>query len=65
MYEVRRLTKISGTAPQKYELHLRDLENKTRGYFLTTKYGTEDELRAVLKDGGITEPDIDRLFAQV
>jgi len=58
------LRKVPGTDPQKYELRLYDAEEKTRGYFQTTKYGTEEEIRAMLNDGGLTEGQIEFYLAR-
>jgi hypothetical protein len=43
---------------------LRDKENEKEGYVMTTHYGTEPELRARLKDAGMPDGDIERLFLQ-
>jgi hypothetical protein len=53
------LIKVSNTDPQQYELRLHDSENKKPGYVWTTEYGTEDEIRAMLKNGGMTPGQID------
>ena len=59
MYQVLGLCKIANTEPeQQYELILKDLENKSPGYVQTTEYGTEAQVRAMLKNGGMTETRI-------
>ena len=65
MYRVLGLRKTATTEPeQEYELVLKDLENKKTGYTQTTKYGTEGEVRTILKDGGLTEAQIDYYFTR-
>ena len=64
MLQVLGLRKIADTHPQEYELRLKDLENTKLGYVQTTEIGTESDLRAMLKNGGITEPNIDLIFKQ-
>ncbi|HVM75802.1 MAG TPA: hypothetical protein VMT75_09180 [Candidatus Saccharimonadales bacterium] len=39
-----------------------DKKEKEKGYFQTTKYGTETELRRLLKDSGVPDADIDKFF---
>jgi hypothetical protein len=58
------LRKLLNTNPQKYELRLHDAANEIRGYFQTTRYGTEGEIRAMLKDGGLTDGQIEFYFAR-
>jgi len=62
MYQVLGLRKVENTDPQEFEIRLKDKENTKSGYVMTTDYGTESELRARLKEAGMQEPDIDRLF---
>ncbi len=64
MFRVLGLRKIANTEPQKYELTLRDLEDTKPNYVQDTQYGTESELRAMLSDGGMTEPNIEMIFEQ-
>jgi len=64
MYQVLGIRKTPRTEPeQEYELRLRDKENNRPGYIQTTEYGTEVEVRTMLKDGGMTDAQIDVLFA--
>jgi hypothetical protein len=65
MYQVLNLRKVGTEQPQLFELVLKDLENNTPGYFQTTKFGTEPQLREVLTESGIEEAEINRLFAEV
>ncbi|MGA2855229.1 MAG: hypothetical protein ABSE40_00080 [Candidatus Sulfotelmatobacter sp.] len=58
------LRKVRNTEPQKYELRLFDTAEETRGYFQTTRYGTEEEIRAMMKDGGLPEGQIDFYLGQ-
>src|SRR6266404_844381 len=53
------LTKVPNTDPQQYELRLHDSENQKSGYIWTTQYGTEDQIRAMLKSGGLTPGEIE------
>jgi hypothetical protein len=64
MFQVLGMRRVKDTDPQEFEIQLRDTENTTRGYFMTTKYGTEAELRTRLKEAGMPEGDIHRLFLQ-
>jgi hypothetical protein len=64
MYPVRGLRKVTNSNPQQFELWLTDPKNKKDGYLFTTKYGTEPEVRTMLKEAGVPEADIDRLFRQ-
>jgi hypothetical protein len=64
MYPVRGLRKVNNSNPQKFELWLTDPKNRKDGYMFTTKYGTEPEVRAMLKEAGVPEADIDKLFRQ-
>jgi hypothetical protein len=63
MYQVIGLCKTGNTEPeQEYELRLRDKENTKPGYLLTSEYGTEAEVRAMLKNGGMADAQIDVYF---
>ncbi len=62
MYQVLGLRQLENTEPQEFEIRLRDKENTKEGYVMTTDYGTEPELRARLKDAGMQDGDIERLF---
>jgi hypothetical protein len=62
MYQVLGLRKVQNTEPQTFELVLRDKENTDKGYFMTTKYGTEPEMRARLRDAGMSDGEIELLF---
>jgi hypothetical protein len=64
MYQVLGLRKVANTDPQEFEIRLKDNENTKPGYTMTTDYGTEPDLRIRLKDAGMQEADIERLFAQ-
>jgi hypothetical protein len=64
MYQVLGLRKTQNTEPQQFELQLRDKENLQHGYEMDTLFGTEPELRARLKEAGMVEAEIDRLFWQ-
>jgi hypothetical protein len=64
MYPVRGLGKVNNSNPQKFELWLTDPKNEKDGYLFTTKYGTEPEVRAILKEAGLPEAAIDKLFGQ-
>lgn len=65
MYKIMGLRKIEDTEPQEFEIRLKDKENLKPQYMMTTDSGTEPELRARLKEAGMMEPEIDRLFKQV
>jgi hypothetical protein len=58
------LRRLVGTNPQAYELRLYDMTEETRGYFQTTRYGTEEEVRAILKVGKLSEGQIEFYFAR-
>jgi hypothetical protein len=65
MFKVLGLRKTGVAGPgQKYELILKDLENQKPGYVQSTEYGTEGEIRAMLKGGGLTDAQIDVYFVQ-
>jgi hypothetical protein len=64
MFQVLGLRKIKDTEPQEFEIQLRDKENVKEGYVMTTNYSTEPELRSRLKDAGMPDGDIERLFSQ-
>jgi hypothetical protein len=64
MFQVFGLRKVPDTDPQEYELRLKDKENMKPGYIGRMEYGTEAEVRVMLKDGGMSESDVDRLFKQ-
>jgi hypothetical protein len=65
MYQVLGLRKTDRTEPeQEYELRLRDKENTKPGYTFETEYGTEAQVRAMLKNGGRTAAEIDVYFEQ-
>jgi hypothetical protein len=49
------------TDPQEFTLVLKYLDNKTRGNTQTTKYPTEPELQAALKET-MSELELDDLF---
>lgn len=49
--------------PQFYMLTFK-YANQGAGYFGNTIFGTEDNLRTVLKTGGITDAAVNTLFAQ-
>jgi hypothetical protein len=63
MYKVLGLQRIPNTNPQEYELRLRDSENKKSGYVMDTEYGTEEQIRAMLKNGGLSDAQVDLYFA--
>jgi hypothetical protein len=62
MYKVVGLQKIPNTDPQQYDLWLNDSENKKPGYVMETVYGTEEQVRAMLKNGGLGDAQIDLYF---
>jgi hypothetical protein len=63
MYKVLGIRRISDTDPQKYELRLHDSENKKPGYVMDTEYGTEEQVRAMLQNGGLNDATMDLYFA--
>jgi hypothetical protein len=63
MFQLIGLTKVANTDPQKYTLAYRDLEDRTKGYTFSTKHGTEEQLRAALKES-MTPLEIDVLFGR-
>ncbi len=62
MIEVLSLQEDGIGQPQFFALTLR-YPNMGAGYNKTTVFGTEAYLRGVLRDGGKTQAEIDRLFA--
>jgi hypothetical protein len=64
MFEIVSLRKADKDEPPHFELVYRNLEKKDRekGYFMTTKYGPEAGLRALLKSGGVPDATIDKFF---
>jgi hypothetical protein len=65
MYQLLGLRKTGSTKPeQEYELILKDLEKQTRGYSHTTKYGSEAQVREMLKNGGMNDTEIDAYFGR-
>ena len=64
MFQLMNLIKTAKTAEsdaQEYTLVYRDLENEIAGYTFSTAHGTEEELRAALKES-MTPAQIDILF---
>ena len=59
MIHVLKLRKIADTKPQKFLLVLKDPTTPQKAEF-----GTEGEVRTVLKAVGISQPEIDKLFKQ-
>jgi hypothetical protein len=62
MYKVLGIQRIPDTDPQEYELRLHDSENKKPGYVMETVYGTEEQVRAMLQNGGLNDATIDLYF---
>jgi hypothetical protein len=58
------LRRVPESDPQRYELQYNDTNEKTHGYFHSTEYGTEEEIRSMLKNGGLTEGQIEFYFAK-
>jgi hypothetical protein len=63
MYKILGIQQIPNTDPQQYELRLHNSANKKTGYLMDTKYGTEEEVRDILKNGGLNDATIDLYFA--
>jgi hypothetical protein len=63
-WKVVGLRRTLSTGPHEYELILHDPDEATKGYVMTNRYGTEAQVRAMLKAGGMLEAEIDLLFAQ-
>jgi len=61
MITLRRLTKIPNTDPQEYEIAWHDSEKAAMrsGYVQNTERHTEEEIRAMLKNGGMTDGEIE------
>jgi len=64
MSQVLWIRKIENTDPQEFEIRVEDKENTKPGYMFTSYTGTEPELRVGLKEEGMRESDIERLFRQ-
>jgi hypothetical protein len=55
MVEILKLRKILQTKPQQFSLVLKDKVPRI-------EFGTEREVRTMLRSVGISEPEIDKLF---
>jgi hypothetical protein len=55
------LRKTENKDPQEFKLKFKDSENKDKAA-VTTKYGSEPQLRTLLKNGGMSNPEIAHLF---
>ncbi len=66
MIQIVSIQKADNEEPPHYELAYVDLEKKKneKGYFQTTKYGTEAELRKLLKSSEVPDIEIDRYFEE-
>jgi hypothetical protein len=63
MIEKVTIRKASSDEPPLFEVAYFDTEKKDeKGYFRTTKYGTEPQMRELLKSCGILEAEIDDYF---
>jgi hypothetical protein len=62
--KVLSLTKVPGSKPAQYHLRLYDSSEGKPGYVLITEHGPMGKIRGVLREAGLSEPDIDLLFAQ-
>jgi hypothetical protein len=55
--------KSSSDDPPRFHVGYFDLERSDEtGYFGTTEYGTEKQMRELLKSHGVSEAEIDALF---
>ena len=63
MYKILGIQQIPNTDPQQYELRLHDSENKKPGYLWDSEYGTEEQVRAMLKNGGLNDAKVELYFA--
>ena len=65
MIQIHGVIKIGTEQPQQFQLTYKDLEKENqKGYLLTTKYGTEEQLRDVLASCDVPEGEIDGYFAR-
>ena len=64
MIQVIGLQKADKDEPPHFELAYVDLEKKKNeeGYFQTTKFGTEAEVRKLLRSGEVPDAEIDTHF---
>ena len=63
MIENVTIRKTSGDDPPLYEVAYFDTEKKNeKGNLRTTKYGTEPQMRELLKSCGIADAEIDEYF---
>jgi hypothetical protein len=63
-YQIVGLNKVPDTDPQEFMLFYKDLENQKSGYTFSTEHGTQPELHALLKTGGMNDVQISVLFAR-
>jgi hypothetical protein len=64
MLKVLSLTKIPETDPPHYELRLYDSAENNRGYVLFTENASGGGIRQKLREVGMSETEIDLLFAR-
>jgi hypothetical protein len=62
-FQIIGLRKTGKTDEWEFELVMKDLENTTRGYTFTTKYGSEAAIREALLDAEVSQIEVQRLFA--
>ena len=64
MFQIIGLQKADKDEPPHFELAYVDLEKKknNKEYFQTTKFGTEAELRKLLRSGEVADAEIDKHF---
>ena len=62
MIQVLGLCKTANTDPQEFTVVLKDLENTQKGYIQRTEHGAEPAVRTLLKNVGMSEPEVDSLF---
>lgn len=67
MIQLINIVKVPNTEPQKYRLHFKDAEKHSlrKGYEFESLDGYEAELRERMKNGGMSDAEIDAWFAQV
>ncbi len=64
MIKIIGFDKLPNTDPQKYRLMLHDSENTKPNYVMENVDGTESVIRALLKNGGMTDGEIEVYFAR-
>lgn len=58
-----KIFRVKGSNPERFCIAHRDSAEKTKGYTMTTKFATEEELREFLKAGN-SQAEIETIIQQ-